>query len=476
MKNTYLSRLKNKREVYINSELIQDVTNNSYFKGAIDIILEYYDLMEKKPDVFTYKEKGNIYHISTLIPRNREDLIKKRLAYKAVADLSFGMLGRTPDFINAAIAALAANSHILGGNEFTNFSKNAIQFYERCRQNHLFIGHGSVNPQIDRSTQLGLQDNQYCGVKTIRADANGIVVSGAKMIVTLAPIADELLIFNMPGLQAGDEDYAIAFTVPVTAKGLKLICRKPLTHNSDKYNKLDYPIANLFDECDSYLILQNVFIPWENVFIYRDIYKSNIFYDHSRIRNHNGHQGIVRGLAKAELLTSVAIELAKKMSLDGFLNVQEQLGEMTTCLELVRGAILLSESDAFVENELINPSIPAIQSLRYHFPKWYQRMIQIIQSLAAGSMLSVPHHGDLKNENSIILNESLKNSSMDSFERIFLLNLAWDLTGNGFGQRQLVYEIYHAGDPIRIAAIHFKNYDKRYLEKHLDYLRGKIND
>ncbi len=127
----------------------------------------------------------------------------------------------------------------------------------------------------------------------------GIIVSGAKMIVTLAPIADELLVFNMPGLQAGDEDYALAFSVPVTAKGLKLTCRKPLQHQD--YNLFDHPIANLFDESDAYMVFTDVFIPWEDVFVYRDIEKSNSFYDKTRIRNHNGHQGIVRGLSKAEL-------------------------------------------------------------------------------------------------------------------------------------------------------------------------------
>ncbi len=80
------------------------------------------------------------------------------------------------------------------------------------------------------------------------------------------------------------------------------------------------------------------------------------------------------------------------MGLSGFLNVREQLGEMTSSLELVKGAILLSEDEAQYENGILNPSIHAIQAVRYHFPKWYQQMVNIIQSLAAGSMLAVPHH------------------------------------------------------------------------------------
>ncbi|MCA6220773.1 4-hydroxyphenylacetate 3-hydroxylase family protein [Photorhabdus antumapuensis] len=474
IKENYLSRLKNKRQVYIDSKLVTDILEEPTFKGAIDSISEYYDLQEKEPDVFTYSEDDKKYHISTLIPKDVNDLIKKRISYKRVADLSFGMLGRTPDFMNCALAAMAKNAAVLGSCPHTNFSDNAINYYDKCRNNNLFIGHGAINPQMDRGIQLGLQNNNFCGVKVIKENDQGIIVSGAKMIVTLAPIADELLIFNMPGLVKGDEDFALAFAVPVSAPGVKLICRKPLQHKD--YNTFDHPISNLFDESDAYMIFENVFIPWNEVFVYRDVDKSNSFYDKTKIRNHNGHQGIVRGLSKAEMLTGIAIELAEKMGLTGFLNVREQLGEMTSCLELVRGGILLAEHDSSIEDDIANPSIHAIQAVRYHFPKWYQSMVNIIQSLSAGSMLAVPHHGDFSNENANIISESLKTKSMEASERCFLLNLAWDVSGDGFGQRQMVYEKYHAGDPIRIAAMHYLNYPKENIFMHLNKIKGIYND
>lgn len=470
----YLSRLKMPRQVYIDSRLVTDVSQELVFKGAIENISQYYHLQESRPDIFTYTENGGTYHISTLPPANISDLRRKRESYKAVADLSYGMLGRTPDFINCALAAMARNCHVLGAGEYADFSANALKYYEKCRRNHLFIGHGAINPQIDRGIPLGAQENTYCGVRVISSDSEGIIVSGAKMIVTLAPVADELLVFNMPGLVPGDEDYAVAFAVPVTATGVKLICRKSLQHAG--YSLFDHPISNLFDESDAYMIFDKVFIPWRDVFVFRDVEKSNTFYDKTRIRNHNGHQGIVRGLAKAELLTGVAIELAEKLGLSGFLNVREQLGEMTSCLELVRGAILLAEEDAVYENDLLNPSIHAIQAVRYHFPKWYQRMVNIIQSLSAGSMLAVPHQGDFGNENATVIRESLQTASLNASDRCFLLNLAWDLSGDGFGQRQLVYEKYHAGDPIRIAAMHYATYPKGKIFQHLNNIKRIYRD
>lgn len=459
----YLDRLKEGRCIYLNGRAISDPTQEPAFAGAIRCVDRYYSLQTEDPAVYSYVDEcGCKFATSLMIPKTREDLATKRIAYKGVADISFGMLGRTPDFINAALSAIASHAGVLGSDEHADFSENARQYYRICRGQNLFVGHASINPQIDRSQSLGAQTNCFAGVHASSFDNRGIIVSGAKMIATLAPVVDELLIFNMPGLKPGDEDYAVAFATPVSAKGLKIICRKPLFKTG--YGQFDHPIANGFDEIDAYLLLEGVFVPWNRVFVFRNVAKSNEFYDKTFARHHSGHQGIVRGLSKAEFLTGVAIRLAKALGLDGFLNIQEQLGELTTYLEMVKGLILLSEQEATRDDSgVMTPSINAIQAVRYNFPKMYERMIRVIQSLAAGSMLSTPHHGDLENENGASLRKALQGPLIDADTRIKLLNLAWDVSGDGFGQRQLVYEYYHAGDPVRIAASHYLSYNNPSL-------------
>ncbi len=457
MQHAYLERLKAPRNVWVNGKKIDSLLSEPSFTGAIENIVQYYHLIETPGFHFDYH--GSKTAISLSIPKSIDDLIQKRKAYKAIADLSFGMLGRTPDFMNAGLSAMRSHADFFGKNNFVDFEANVIDFYNRCAAEHLFVGHGAINPQIDRSKPLGEQGNIYAGVKCLNSDSTGITVSGAKMIVTLAPIADQLLIFNMPGLVNSDEDFALAFAVPTDAVGLKIICRKPLVH--DTYTNFDYPLSRKIDEIDAYLIFQDVKIPWDNVFIFKDVDRSNKFYDVTCTRHHTGHQGIVRGLAKAELLIGVADSLAQNLGLSNFINIQEKLGELTTAFELIRGAVILSEVEAQVDvNGVCNPSIHAIQAIRFHFPKWYQKMLSTIQSLAAGSMLAVPHGDDFHNENEACLELALQNSHLSPRDRSQLLNLAWDVTGDGFGQRQMVYENYHAGDPMRIAANHYKSYNK----------------
>ncbi len=464
-KEKYLSRLQKNRSVWVNGRKVESLTSEPCFKGAIETTLKYYEMLEL--DGFNFSYEGQKSAISLMIPTSSVDLAFKRNAYKAVADLSFGMLGRTPDFMNAALCAMKSHAEFFGKNEYTDFSRNVSAFYDRCAREHLFVGHGAINPQIDRSRPLSAQENTYAGIACKTFDDSGIRVSGAKMIVTLAPIADQLLIFNMPGLTNDDQDYALAFTVPTDAVGLKIICRKPLTH--DSYSEFDYPISSKIDEIDAYLVLDEVFVPWNDVFIFKDVEKSNKFYDVTKTRHHTGHQGVIRGLAKAELLIGTADAIAKNLGLSGFVNIQEKLGELTTAYELIRAAVLVTETESEIDSTgTCNPRINSIQAIRYHFPKWYQLMLTTIQSLAAGSMLAVPHSKDFVNENEACLTLALKNPFLSARDRSHLLNLAWDITGDGFGQRQMVYENYHAGDPMRIAAGHYVNYDKTHMASAVD--------
>ena len=471
----YEARIKaDGRCVYRNGELIADVTTDPCFVGAIAKIKHYYALQESEPAVFATPEGQAL---SLLIPRSAEDLKRKRIAYQRVAELSHGMLGRTPDFINAALAAIAANADYLGAvtipgspsDQIIDLADNARSYYRQCLQHNLFVGNAAINPQLDRSQSLGQQENAYAGVRLTDVSEAGITVTGAKMIVSLAPIADELLVFNMPGLQAGDEDYALAFTLPLNSPGLKLICRKSLHYAASE--KFDHPIAASFDEMDAYLILDDVFIAWPRVLVFRDVDKSNGFYQQTKARHHSGHQSIVRGLVKAELMAGVAIRLADAMGLAQYPHVQEQLGAMTASIELIKASILQCESNAEVDASGVHhPDLASIQALRYHFPKWYQSMLQTIQSLAGGSMLAVPAETDFNNTNHDCLSQALQNPVISAKARAVLLNLAWDLSGDGFGQRQLSYELNHAGVPMLLAAAHYRDADKSRLLEPVDAL------
>jgi 4-hydroxyphenylacetate 3-monooxygenase len=450
--------LNDGRKVILNGRYIEDVSQDQAFSGAVASVAAYYALQEECPEVHRASlDCGMSVPVSLRPPASQDDLAANRASYKAVANVSHGMLGRTPDFMNAVIMAIGMHSEVLGHGPAASYADNARSYHRDCCRTNRFVAHASINPQIDRTVQLGKSEYQYVGVHAVAEDKEGIVVRGAKMIATLAPIADELLIFNMPGLVPGDERFAVSFAIPVSTPGVTLVCRKSLYHPD--YSRFDHPLANRFDEVDSYVLLEDVKVPWSRIFVYGDVGRSNAFYDATFARQHGGHQGNVRGLAKGELAVGTALRLAEAFELTRQPAIQESLGQLASGVEVLRSLIHLSEAAAVTSPAgVVTPSVTAIQSFRLTFPNIYQKTLEMIRTLAPGSMLSVPSDADFEGDLGTALTAALGTQATGARERSQLLNLAWDLVGDGFGQRQLTYEFYHAGAPEIIARGQFRNY------------------
>ncbi|MFC6180761.1 4-hydroxyphenylacetate 3-hydroxylase N-terminal domain-containing protein [Lactiplantibacillus daowaiensis] len=465
-----IEQLDDGRAVYLNGHRIK-VSEIPIFRKTLALNNEYYHLQQTHPVVHTYTENGRTYDIAFKVPRNIDDLRQKHQAYQEIAQSNNGMLGRTPDFLDSGMAVLAERSAFLGHNKWTDFAANAKHYAEWIKENDIFISHALQNPQLDRTKPINGIPSGYAGVHTIERRADGIVVSGAKMVNTMAPIADDLLVFNPPELllEKGDTSYAVAFATPLNTPGVKIICRKLLDHPG--YTEDDYPLSNALDEIDAYVVFDHAFIPWEKVFVENDYQMSNRFFIESGVFIHTSHQDEVRGITKLEFATSLAIRVAHVLGLDGFLGVQEKLGRLTANLELIKGTITRSEEAGHLDEfGIYTPSQQALLAVRASLPGFFEEALKVTQHLAAGSMVGVPGFAEFDGDNGAILKQALTTDRASAADRSKLLNLAFDLSSSGFGQRQLMYEYYHGGDPMRIRSKHYLDEDLRAGNAMLDQL------
>ncbi|MFB9769144.1 4-hydroxyphenylacetate 3-hydroxylase N-terminal domain-containing protein [Lactiplantibacillus modestisalitolerans] len=466
-----IEQLNDGRAVYLNGQRI-NVADVPIFRKTLALNNQYYALQRTHQDVHTYIEDGQRYDIAFKVPLTSADLKQKHRAYQEIAESNNGLLGRTPDFLNSAMAALAVRSHFLGHNEYTNFAANAKHYAEHVKTEDIFISHALQNPQLDRQKAINAIPSGYAGVHVTKRTMEGITVSGAKMVNTMAPIADDLLIFNPPELllEKGDTSYAVAFATPLNTPGVKIICRKLLDHPVyTGYTEDDFPLSNALDEIDAYIVFDEAFIPWERVFVDNDVEMSNRFFMDSGMFIHSSHQDEVRGITKLEFATTLAIRTAKLLGLDGFLGVQEKLGRLTANLELIKGTIARSEEEGRLDDfGIYTPNQQALQAVRSTLPEYYEEALKVAQHLAAGSMVGVPGFKEFNGDNGPILEQALGTSKATAKERAKFLNLVFDLTTAGFGQRQLMYEYYHGGDPMRIRSQHYAGEDLRAGNEMID--------
>ncbi|MBV1901372.1 MAG: hypothetical protein KUG56_06845 [Kordiimonadaceae bacterium] len=448
------------RDVWVNGEQVQDVSSHPAFKGAVEQLARIYDSQHDPAlqDQLTYEVEttGQRAGMAFLPAATSADLRRRREAYRIWAEMNFGLMGRSPDFLNCTLLAFweAREKFAEGGEQF---GENVVKYYEYIRDNDLFLSHALITPQNDRSKSSSELENLH--LRVVKETKEGIYMSGARALATLGPVSDELLMYNLPGLRPGDEDHAVTFAVPTDAKGLRQICREPYTTGAAE--SFDHPLSTRFEENDSLLIFDNVFIPWERVFCYRNVDLSNRLYIQSALRNHTAHQTNTRALVKVQFAVGLAVSIARSIKADNFLHVQQMLGECLNYVEELKSGLLRSEVEA--EETLfgtVRPALAPLQTLRTRMPTIYPRIIEVLQTIGASGFMLMPTGADFAvPELQDDANLYYQGADISSLERVKLFKLAWDLAGEGFGQRLLQYERYYAGDPVRTLAMNYLNCD-----------------
>ena len=459
----YVQRLKaHPREVWLQGRRIDDVTAEPVFTQPLRSIARLFDLQSDPAhrDVLTYHSPATGERVATAFmpSHSYDDLVKRREAFRVFSEATFGLMGRSQDFMNCVLLAFAEARDLFarGGEQYAS---NIVDYYTHIRDNDLFLTHAIVSPQTDRSKTSAGQADEFLHLGVVRETTDGIIVRGARMLATLGPIADEVLVYNLPTLQAGDERHALVFGLAIDAPGLRQICREPFDQGDR--SSFDHPLAAHFEECDSMLIFDDVLVPWERVFVYRDVDIANTVFPQSSLRHYSAHQSGVRGLVKMQLAVGLAMALARAVKTDHFLHVQEMLGECLNYVEVTKSCIYRAERDYDTTPAgTVRPLYEPLQAVRTLLPRWYPRVIEVMQVLGAGGLLMMPTAGDL---NSAIAGDIERYyqgaEGMSGTDRTRLFKLAWDLCGDSFGSRQLQYERYYAGDPVRSTAGNYSIYD-----------------
>jgi len=270
--SAYVAGLMDGRTVYLDGEPVKDVTVHPAFAEPIKGIARTYDRARAAAadPALTFAELGTERRHSNmwLVPRSAEDLGARRRVHRFWAEPSYGLMGRTPDHVACVLTAFAAWRPLFdrGG---ARFGDHVVRCYERARDEDLYVTYAIVPPQIDRSQPAHRQPEPFLYPGVVAEREGGIVVRGAQAIATSAVLADWLFLSYVTPLVPGDEDYALSFVVPMAAEGLRLYPRRPFAGIATSV--YDYPLSSRFDEVDATVVFHDVFVPWEQVFVYRNV-------------------------------------------------------------------------------------------------------------------------------------------------------------------------------------------------------------
>jgi len=457
-----LDGLRDGREVYIDGDRVADVTRDPRFAGGARSLAELFDL-QHRPELrdemtFVSPSSGERVGLSFLEARSAEELQRRRVMIKRWHDHTLGMFGRAPDFLNVLITAFASGADGFG----KDYGGNLRGFYQLAREGDLVSTHSLTNPQVDRTRNVAAQAKDLAA-KAVRDTDKGVVVRGARMLATLGAYSDELMVMPAPAYPLPQEDeakpFAIGFSIPVATPGVRLICRPSVTHGTG--SSLDYPLSSRFDETDCMVIFDDVLVPWERIFIYRDIEIFNSIYRRTGASPVIAHQYVIKDLAKAEFMMGLAFALVRTTKVDQFQHIQGMLAELINHTEVIRACLIAAEKEGAVSSRgLFLPAPGPLSAMRFLFPEMFRRACEIIQVIGAGGLVMVPSFAELDGPRAADVATYYQAVNADSRERIKLFRLAYDAALSSFSGRQQLYERYFAGDLVRAAGGLYAAYDK----------------
>ncbi|MEN2768618.1 4-hydroxyphenylacetate 3-monooxygenase, oxygenase component [Ornithinibacillus xuwenensis] len=471
----YIERLKKaNNNVYIHGERVADVTEHPAIKNVIKSMANLYDVQHENADrmLYTSPTTGNKVGMTFLQPRTIEDLIARREATQEWARTSGGMMGRSPDYLNAEVMAMGVNNSLFAEGD-PRFAENAKNYYEYARENDISLTHTLIHPQVNRAKAQHQQKDANVALHLVEERPDGIIVDGIRLLATQGGITDEILVFPSTVKKAGelDDPYSLAFAIPNNTPGLKFISRESFDYGK---NEWDHPLGARFEEGDAIVSFDNVFVPWERVFVCGNSSVCNRTFKETNAVVHMSHQVLAKNIVKTEFVLGVALSMMDAIGIDQFQHVQDKGAEIMLTLETMKSHLYRAEHNAKLDNSgTMTPDFAALDAARNWYPRIYPRLTEIIRVLGASGLMGIPTQEDFNHDEiGPIIHRGLQGKNLEGYERVQLFRLAWDMTLSAFGSRQTHYEYYFFGDPIRMGMTYFTNYEKDQFKQYVaDFLK-----
>jgi 4-hydroxyphenylacetate 3-monooxygenase len=457
----FLDSLNDGRNVWLEGAKVENLPSHPAFKGTLETIKRLFNLLDDSNvrDRVGFKLAGRerYAHSSFLVPYTQEDLSKRSMAFTYWSKETHGMMSRLSDYARSLVTGWYAAREQLGKLD-SHFESKITSYYEAARDQDLFLTTAILDPQIDRSS--GLDDSRIAErfLHVVKETSDGVIVRGAKMIATGAPYTHDFIIFSFLQLHSENSRHAHVLIVPANSPGLHIVCRESFADAREK----DHILSSRYEEMDAVLFFDDVFIPWERVLLHGDPEAVLTLRANKTANSLAFHQTVVRYVAKLEFVTGVAFAVAESIGVNGYLHVQEKLGELLTQIDTMKALVIASETQAKPDDSgVLVPELSYIETARNIGTRFYPRAIEILQQVGGGGFVQTPSGlEDFYGSISKLMHLYFEGASVSAEKKVQLFKLAWDLIGSPLGSRHELYERFYAGDPVRAYANQYSGSNK----------------
>lgn len=473
----YLASLDDGRCIYLDGQRIENAAEHPAFRNAALTVAGLYDMQNENQELMTFASpvSGRQVALHWKMPASFDDLVQRRAAMAAWSRYTCGFFGRSPDHIPSALCGM-----LMAADRFREHDPKRAdalkQYMEYARERNLYLTYSIVNPQSNQSKSPGEQGpDNYPACRVVDEDSEGITVDGAKMLATGAVLAHEVFTANIQPLKSGDEQYAISFAMPLSTPGIKIMSRK--SYEQHAQSEFDNPLSSKFDENDAVIYFDQVKVPWDRVFVYKDVAMAGAQFRDTWAAPMQNHHSQIRLMIKLQFLLGIARKVAETNGVLEFPQVKEQLGRMAAYASMVECFTHSME----VTGERIGPYYAPNRHQMFAATcvtqELYPQFISLIRELSGGGMIMLPSSVMDFDDEEVrgYIGKTQRSPVTDSYGRIKMMKLAWDAVGSEFASRHVQYEMFYAGAQVFQRNNMFRTYDWNSATRMVDGLMSQYD-
>ena len=449
----YRESLRDGRRVWVIGEgVVEDVTVHPATRATVDEYVAWYDrhFDPEWQDVLLTPPDANGARSpwAYALPKSFQDLRAMGKSFSATTFLTAGNITHTPAYGNLIALGIldAAQQRNVSAEQIANAAAHRDRIARTGRFLTFSAGAATIGYRMrpDPAERLSLT--------LVRETDAGMIVRGKVGMHTSPVYAEDVYVGAHCGIDRGP--HRATFTVPVAAPGVTVICRKIAARHANPFLS---PLSSRFDELDGQMWLDDVFIPWERVFLMDpspDVMASWLFW----------HQ-LYCWLSKAEFTLGLALACTHAMGLVEHEPTIEYLIDLVVDVQTVRTCQTAAELDPELTAEgYCIPNRSHVAAGTIAIQKARQRMAEILRILPGSSLVVAPSDKDLASpEVGAGLEESFAGGGYTALQRSALLQLACDHVASALDGRESAFEL-HANGGIPAWRGRLRRYFSRYSE------------
>jgi len=254
-------------EVYARGQRIENVADHPLFSSTLACWGRWVFSAAHDPDlaetmVARSDLNGEPCHVFWHMATDADELVQNLWAARLLSERSplsgYASIGRDE------LQALLIVSHDVDAAKGTDYHPRVLEYVKRFQREQIMTAAAVTDVKGDRSKRPADQDDPDLYLHVVDRSSDGIVVRGAKAHTSGSVVSNELVIIPTRAMREDDSDYAVSFAIPVDTPGLKLVCRG---FSGEYANEFEAPVSCHDDLMESFTIFDDVFVPWERLFL-----------------------------------------------------------------------------------------------------------------------------------------------------------------------------------------------------------------